>query len=41
MKLIPYGRHYIDTPDVRSIHKVLRNDIITGGSKVNEFEKKN
>jgi dTDP-4-amino-4,6-dideoxygalactose transaminase len=40
MKLIPYGRHNIDTSDVRSIHKVLRNDIITGGSKVNEFEKK-
>ena len=40
MKLIPYGRHYIDRSDVRSIHKVLRNDIITGGSKVDEFEKK-
>ena len=39
MKLVPYGRHYIDNQDVNEVIKVLKSDIITGGSKVLEFEK--
>ncbi len=40
MKLVPYGRHYIDHHDVKEAIKILKSDIITGGSKVQEFEKK-
>ena len=38
MKLVIYGRHYIDNQDVNEVIKVLKSDIITGGSKVLEFE---
>ena len=40
MNIIPYGRHHIDMNDVKSIIKVMKSDMITGGSKVLEFEKK-
>ncbi len=40
MKFTPYGRHYIDSSDIKSILGVIRNDNITGGKKVSEFENK-
>jgi dTDP-4-amino-4,6-dideoxygalactose transaminase len=40
MKYIPYGRQYIDKNDISAVTKVLKNDLITSGKKVLEFEKK-
>ena len=40
MKFIPYGAQYIDKKDINSVKKVLKKDIITGGSEVIKFEKK-
>ena len=40
MKYIPYGRQYIDKSDINSVTSVLKNDLITSGKKVLEFEKK-
>ena len=36
---IPYGRQFIDNADIKSVNKALRNDLITTGSTVQEFEK--
>ena len=40
MKLIPYGRHFIDHKDVGSVTKVLKREVITSGSEVEKFESK-
>jgi len=40
MKYIPYGRHYIDSDDIKEVTKVLRSDWITQGPKIEEFEEK-
>jgi len=40
MKIIPYGKQYIDKNDILSVSKALRNDKITTGSEVQKFEKK-
>ena len=40
MKFTPYGSQYIDKKDINSVKKVLKKDIITGGSEVIKFEKK-
>ena len=40
MKLIPYGKQYIDQDDIRSVSKVLKNEKITSGKEVTNFEKK-
>jgi dTDP-4-amino-4,6-dideoxygalactose transaminase len=40
MKLIPYGKQYIDQDDIRSVSKVLKNEKITSGKEVANFEKK-
>ena len=40
MKLIPYGKQYIDQNDIRSVSKVLKNEKITSGKEVTNFEKK-
>ena len=40
MNLIPYGKQYIDQDDIRSVSKVLKNEKITSGEEVNNFEKK-
>ena len=40
MKIIPYGRQYIDRHDVRSVSKALKEDLITTGNFVKKFEKK-
>ena len=38
MKIIPYGRQYIDNEDIRLVSKSLRQDLITTGSYVKKFE---
>ena len=40
MKLIPYGKQYVDQNDIRSVSKVLKNEKITSGKEVTNFEKK-
>lgn len=40
MKLIPYGRHYIDSSDIKSVSKALKQEKITSGTEVLKFEKK-
>ncbi|MEK6945629.1 MAG: UDP-4-amino-4,6-dideoxy-N-acetyl-beta-L-altrosamine transaminase [Nanoarchaeota archaeon] len=37
---IPYGKQYIDEKDIDEVAKVLREDFLTTGPKVDEFEKK-
>lgn len=39
-KIIPYGNHYIDKSDIRSITQSLKKRKITTGSDVIKFEKK-
>ncbi len=39
MKMIPYGRQYIDKDDIDTVQKVLKNDLITTGKEVKKFEK--
>ena len=36
---IPYGKQFIDNADIKSVNRALRNDLITTGSTVQEFEK--
>ena len=31
MKIIPYGRQYIDSRDIRFVSKALKEDLITTG----------
>jgi dTDP-4-amino-4,6-dideoxygalactose transaminase len=40
MKIIPYGRQYIDSQDIRLVSKALREDLITTGRYVKKFENK-
>ena len=40
MKIIPYGRQYIDTRDVELVSKALKGDLITTGRYVKQFENK-
>jgi len=40
MKIIPYGRQYIDHQDIRLVSKALKEDLITTGSYVKKFENK-
>ena len=40
MKLIKYASQNIDLKDIQSVVKTLKNDFITQGPKVTEFEKK-
>ena len=39
MKIIPYGRQYIDSQDIKFVSKALREDLITTGNYVKKFEK--
>ena len=39
MKIIPYGRQFIDNKDKRLILLALKEDLITTGNYVNKFEK--
>lgn len=36
---IPYGRHYIDDDDIAAVTRALREDYVTTGPGVSEFEK--
>lgn len=38
MKNIPYGHHWIDKVDIRSVVQVLKSDWLTQGPKIEEFE---
>lgn len=38
MKVIPYGRQFIDSADIKEVIRVLKSDWITQGPKINEFE---
>ena len=38
--MIPYGRHSIDSNDIKSVSKALRQEKITSGNEVLKFEKK-
>jgi len=40
MKFIPYGKQTIDEDDISSFIETLKNDFLTTGSKVHEFEEK-
>ena len=39
MKMIPYGRQFIDKQDINVVKKVLNNQLITTGEEVEKFEK--
>ena len=38
--IIPYGQHYVDTNDIKSVIKAIKSKNLTQGSRVLEFEKK-
>lgn len=40
MKIIPYGRQYIDHKDIKSVSRVLNGELITTGSQIDKFENK-
>jgi dTDP-4-amino-4,6-dideoxygalactose transaminase len=40
MKIIPYGRQYIDNQYIKFVSKALKQDLITTGKYVKKFEKK-
>ncbi len=38
--IIPYGKHYVDEDDIKSVVDVLRHGALTQGPKIYEFESK-
>ena len=38
IKSLPYGRHKIDSNDIKAVTDVLKSDFLTSGPKSNEFE---
>ena len=38
--MIPYGNHYIDSDDIKSVVKVLKGSFLTKGPMIRKFEKK-
>ena len=38
-KMLPYGRQWIDSNDIKAVTEVLKSDWITQGPKISEFEK--
>jgi dTDP-4-amino-4,6-dideoxygalactose transaminase len=40
MKIIPYGRQYIDNDDIKLVSKALKENLITTGKYVKKFENK-
>jgi dTDP-4-amino-4,6-dideoxygalactose transaminase len=40
MRIIPYGRQYIDNEDIRFVSEALKQDLITTGRYVKKFENK-
>ena len=39
-KIIPYGQHYVDTIDIKSVTRAITSKSLTQGSRVLQFEKK-
>ena len=39
MKIIPYGRQYIDNKDIKFVTNSLKEDLITTGNYTKRFEK--
>ena len=39
-KIFPYGKHFIDNEDIRSVCNVLRNKPITQGPQIKQTEQK-
>ena len=39
MKIIRYGRQYIDSQDIKYVSEALKQDLITTGNYVKKFEK--
>ena len=37
MKKIPYGKQYIDSSDIKSVIKSMKQDLITTGKSVHGF----
>ena len=40
MKIIPYGKQYLDRNDISEVKKSLTNNLITTGPYVKKFENK-
>ena len=40
MLKIPYGKHFIDSEDIKSVVKALKYKSITQGPLIEKFEKK-
>ena len=40
MKFIPYGKQHIDNKDIKTVSKALKNELITTGQEVTEFERR-
>ena len=40
MNFIPYGQHFIDSSDIKSVSKALKQKKITSGNEVSKFERK-
>ena len=38
MKIIPYGRQWVDASDIKEVIKVLKSDWLTQGPRIKEFE---
>jgi len=38
MRIIPYGRQWVDASDIREVIRVLKSDWLTQGPKIKEFE---
>ena len=38
--MINYGRQLIENDDIKAVIKTLKNDFLTQGPKISEFEKK-
>ena len=40
-KIIPYGQHYVDTIDIKSVTRAITSKSLTQGSRVLQFENPN
>ena len=39
-KIIPYGKHYIDNEDIKSVIKILKSDNLTQGPQIKKNRKR-
>jgi len=40
MRIIPYGRQFVDSTDIKEVSKALKQDLITTGGYIKKFENK-